>query len=458
MEISEVLAKTNSFFNTNSTKDIDFRIEQLHKLKKTIKKYEAQVKQALKDDLRKPEFEIYSTELGVVYSEIDFALKNIKKWARPERVRQPFFLYKSKGMIYKEPYGTALIIGPYNYPFQLLFTPLVGAISAGCCAVLKPSKNTPATARVIKAITDEAFRSDYIVCLVPQEHPNTELVNSPFDYIFFTGSIETARSVAEAAGRNLIPYTLELGGKSPTIVDDTANLEVAAKRIVWGKFLNLGQTCIAPDYIFVKKSVKQELIAELVKSIKFFYGPIAQESTDLGRIINDKEFERLHEIIVKESENIIHGGQTDRCGLYIEPTLLDIKSPESPSMQEEIFGPILPVMTWENIDEVIDFIRKRPKPLGLYVFSKNEEVVRKILESISFGGGCVNDTLNHLLSPKMPFGGIGLSGIGQYHGKYSFDTFSHQKAILFRNADFERNLTFPPYTKELMRWVKRIFR
>ncbi len=457
MNIQEILQNINKFYNTNVTKDVDFRIKQLKILKSAIKKYEPQIYKALKDDLRKPDFEIVTTEIGIVMQELDYAIRHVKRWAAPTRVSQPFFIPKSKGRIMKDPYGVVLIIGPFNYPFQLLLAPLIGAIAAGNCAVVKPTKNTPATAKVIHKMLEETFRPDYIKPLEASEYPSSELVSAEFDYIFFTGSTEIGKEVAVAASKNLVPFTLELGGKSPTIVDKTANLEIAAKRIAWGKFLNSGQTCIAPDYIFVEEEIKDKLIEELQKAIRLFFGTVVQESPDFGRIINTKEFHRLKNIVEREMPNIITGGQTDECGLYIEPTLVNATD-ASPTMQEEVFGPILPILTYKNIDDVIDFIRKRSKPLGLYVFSEDEELVQLVLTSLSFGGGCVNDTINHLLSSKMPFGGVGLSGIGQYHGKYTFDTFTHEKSILYRDGNIEPGLIFPPYNEKVTNMVKRLFK
>lgn len=457
MMIEEILKNIKEFYYTNKTRDLSFRIEQLKKLRSAFTKYEPEIVQALRDDLRKPDFEIYTTEVGFVLQEIDFAIRHLKKWAMPERVSIPIYLQPAKGYILKEPYGAALIIGPFNYPFQLTFAPLVGAIAAGNCAVVKASKKTPNSAKVICKIIAEAFSPDYIKCLLPEEISSSELVSADFDYIFFTGSTKTGRAVAEAAGRNLTPYTLELGGKSPAIVDKTANIELAAKKIALGKFLNCGQTCIAPDFVLVDADIKEKLVHEIIKSIKNFFGVIPQESKDFGRVVNEEAFFRLKDLIAKESENIIYGGQSDECGLYIEPTLLDIKTFDTPVMEDEIFGPILPILAYNDIDEVIKILRKRPKPLALYVFTKDKDLEKKIIKDIPYGGGCVNDTINHIIPPTMPFGGIGASGIGQYHGKYSFFTFTHLKSVFVKNSEVELGIMYPPYNFETTKKVRQFF-
>lgn len=456
--IEEILKNIKEFYYTNQTKDLDFRIEQLKKLRDSFKKYEPEIVQALKDDLRKPEFEIYTTEFGFVLQEIDFAIRHLKKWARPEKAGLPIFLKPAKGCIMKEPYGVALIIVPFNYPMQLAFAPLIGAIAAGNCAVVKASKRTPASAKVICKIIADAFNPNYIKCLLPTEISSDELVNSEFDYIFFTGSTETGRQVAQTAAKKLIPYTLELGGKSPVIVDKTANIELAAKKITWAKFLNCGQTCIAPDYVIAHYDVKDKLVHEIIKSIKAFFGVIPQESKDYGRIIDEKSFFKLRDLITKENDNIIFGGQSDECGLYIEPTILDIKSFSSPIMEDEIFGPILPILAYSDIDEVIKVLREKPKPLGLYVFTKDNDFEKKIIKNLSFGGGAVNDVMTQNIAPTMPFGGVGSSGVGQYHGKYSFDTFTHLKSVLIKHSEMELNIMYPPYNFETTKKVRKFFK
>lgn len=457
MMIDDIAANLKEFFNTNRTKDVNFRIKQLKNLRDSIKHYEPEIVQALRDDLRKSDFEIYTTEIGFVLKELDYTIKHLKKWAKTERVSTPVYLKPSNAYIVKEPYGVALIIVPFNYPFQLAFVPLIGAVAAGNCAVVKPSKRTSRCAEVICRIIAQTFSDNYVKCILPTEMASSELLSGDFDYMFFTGSTQTGKLVAEAAAKKLIPYTLELGGKSPVIVDKNANLEQAARKIAWGKFLNSGQTCIAPDFVLVHEDVKQELVNNLISSIKAFYGVFAQESKDYGRIIDTDAFRRLQELIGKEAENIIYGGDTDECGLYIEPTLLNVDSYEAPSMQEEIFGPVLPIMTYINVDSVIDTLRNKPKPLALYVFSKDKEFYWKIIKSLSFGGGAVNDTIQHTTNVEMPFGGIGYSGVGRYHGKYTFDAFTHLKSILVRNPEIDMNIMYPPYSFETVKRVRKFF-
>lgn len=457
MMIDDIAANLKEFFNTNRTKDVSFRIKQLKNLKDSIKHYEPEIVQALRDDLRKSDFEIYTTEIGFVLKELDYTIKYLKKWAKTERVSTPVYLKPSNAYVVKEPYGVALIIVPFNYPFQLAFVPLIGAVAAGNCAVVKPSKRTPRCTEVICRIIAQTFSDNYVKCILPTEMSSSELLSGDFDYMFFTGSTQTGKLVAEAAAKKLIPYTLELGGKSPVIVDKNANLEQAARKIAWGKFLNSGQTCIAPDFVLVHEDVKQELVNNLISSIKSFYGVFAQESKDYGRIIDTDAFRRLEELIAQEAQNIIYGGETDECGLYIEPTLLSVDAYDCPSMQEEIFGPVLPIMTYINIDSVIDTLRNKPKPLALYVFSKDKEFYWKVIKSLSFGGGAVNDTIQHTTNVEMPFGGIGYSGVGRYHGKYTFDAFTHLKSILVRNPEIDMNIMYPPYSFDTVKKVRKFF-
>ncbi len=455
--IDDITSNLKEFFNTNRTKDVNFRLKQLKAFKETIKHFEPEIVQALKNDLRKSDFEIYTSEIGIILKEIDYAIKHLKKWSKSERVSTPVYLKPSSGYIIKEPYGIVLIIVPFNYPFQLCFVPLIGAIAAGNCAVVKPSKRTPECANVMRKIIEKTFSENYVKCIMPAEISSSEVLEGNFDYIFFTGSPQTGKTVAKTAASKLIPYTLELGGKSPVIIEKSANLEQAARKIVWGKFLNAGQTCIAPDYVLVPENLKQQLIEYLIQAIKYFYGVFPQECKDYGRIIDTDAFRRLKEIIQNEAKNIIYGGDSHECGLYIEPTLISVQSFENPSMREEIFGPILPILTYSDIDDVIFKLRELPKPLALYVFSKDKEVYWKVIKSLSFGGGAVNDTIQHISCIDMPFGGVGYSGIGKYHGKYTFDTFTHLKSILVRNPDVDMNIMYPPYSEDTVRSIKKIF-
>jgi aldehyde dehydrogenase (NAD+) len=444
-QVLDILKEHKDYFTTGETKNLDFRIASLKRLKSNIKKYEKEILIALYKDLGKSEFEAYSTEVGFVLDSISNFIKNLKTWAKVKKVKTPIHQYPSKCYIMYEPYGTVLIIGPFNYPFQLLIEPLIGAIAAGNCAILKPSESTPTISSLTKKIIEETFDKKYIRVIEGEKETTSVLINSPFDYIFFTGSVAVGRIVMEAAAKNLVPVTLELGGKSPTIVDNTANLDIAAKRILWGKLVNCGQTCIAPDYLLVHKSIKDLLIEKLKSTIIDFYGSDASKSKDYGRIVNTRQFNRLASIIEKDKAKIIYGGNVSKSTLYIEPTLINNASSQDASMEDEIFGPILPILEYEDINEAIAIINVRPKPLALYLFTENKIIENTVLSSVSFGGGCINDTISHVVSAAMPFGGVGNSGIGAYHGRESFHTFSHRKSILKKSTVINLKLIFPPY-------------
>ena len=350
-----------------------------------------------------------------------------------------------------------LIIGPFNYPVQLVFEPLIGAIAAGNTAIVKPSELTPHVAIVIKDIIEDTFDEAYVSVVEGGIEETQALLSLPFDYMFFTGSEKVGKIVYEAAARKLIPVTLELGGKSPVIVDDTANIKVASERISFGKFTNAGQTCVAPDYILVQRKVKNDLIKALKKTITEFYGENIEKSPDFGRIVNQKHFNRLNDLIQIHKDNVVFGGNSSKEDLYIEPTLLDNITNDNKIMKEEIFGPILPIITYDNFDEVLEIIQSKSKPLSLYLFSEDENMTHRVVEELSFGGGAINDTLMHLANPNLPFGGVGSSGIGQYHGKYSFDTFSHMKSYTFKSTRLESSLFFPPY-KGKFKYIKTFFK
>jgi len=456
-EMDRLLLKQREFFHTATTLDVDFRIKQLKLLKSLIKENEERFIAALKEDLGKSEFEAYTTEIGFLYDSISNIIKRLPKWAKREKVSTPITLFASKSYIYKEPYGSVLIIGPFNYPFQLVFEPLAGAIAAGNCAVLKPSENAPSVSVLIAEIIGNNFPSNYISVVEGGINETSVLINAKFDYIFFTGSNRVGRIVMEAAGRNLVPVTLELGGKSPCIIDETANLKLAAKRIVWGKLVNAGQTCIAPDYFYVHKNVLSKFIPLLKAAIEDFYGKDIKESKDYGRIINEGHTRRLADIIEEDREKIVFGGEYNITEKYISPTIFSGVDFEAASMQEELFGPLIPIMEYESLGNVIDEINSRPKPLALYVFSENRNVIDNLLKRVSFGGGCVNDTISHVASSNLPFGGVGNSGIGSYHGKYSFDTFSHTKSILEKPTWLEHGLVFPPY-KSKVKLIRRLLK
>lgn len=448
-QLDIMLEEHNAFYYSGITRTAKFRIEQLELLKHTIKKHEVEVIEALYKDLRKSEFEAYTTEIGLIYESISNMNKNLEEWMQPKQVKTPMALMPSKSQIISEPYGTVLIIAPFNYPFQLVMEPLIGAIAGGNCAMVKPSETTPHTTNVVKKIIAEAFHPHYIRVVEGEKEETSLLIHAPFDFIFFTGSVNVGKVVMEAASKRLTPIALELGGKSPAIVDHTANLDLAAKRIVWGKLVNAGQTCIAPDYLLVEESVKDKLIEKLQKAIQHFYGENVQESTDYGRIVNANHFKRLQKMIVQEQEQIIFGGRSDKEDLYIEPTILDGVNFSSPSMQEEIFGPILPVITYKELPNIIRQIRKFPKPLAAYMFSEHEGAQKYFLEELSFGGGCINDTIMHAGSAHLPFGGVGNSGMGAYHGQASFELFTHQKSIVKKSTTIPINVAFPPYKNKI---------
>lgn len=455
--IEQKFYDSKAFFNTQQTKDISFRKDQLKKLSKAIKSYESDILEALYTDLGKNKVEAYATEIGITLKSIKNARKELKNWTKTKNVDTPLYLFPTKSYIKKEPYGTVLIIAPFNYPLQLVFEPLIGAIAAGNTAIIKPSELTPNVARVIKRLINETFDANYIEVIEGGIEETQTLIHLPFDYVFFTGSENVGKIVYQAASENLVPVTLEMGGKSPVIVDETANIKVASERICFGKFTNAGQTCVAPDYILVHESVKDDLITALSKTLREFYGQNIQQSPDYGRIVNLKHYHRLTSLLNSAQMNIVFGGHSDEDERYIEPTLLDHVTSDSAIMQEEIFGPILPILTYQSLDEAIAFIHQRPKPLSLYLFSEDENATQRVINELSFGGGAINDTLMHLANPKLPFGGVGASGMGRYHGKYSFDTFTHEKSYIFKSTRLESGVHLPPY-KGKFKYIKAFFK
>ncbi|MCG7799033.1 aldehyde dehydrogenase [Staphylococcus epidermidis] len=455
--IRDKFNNSKAFFNTHKTKNLKFRKQQLKLLSKNIKNHENKLLDALYKDLGKSKVEAYATEIGMLLKSIILMRKELKNWSKTKQTDTPLYLFPTKSYIKKEPYGTVLIIGPFNYPVQLVFEPLIGAIAAGNTAIVKPSELTPHVAIVIRDIIEDTFDETYVSVVEGGIEETQTLLSLPFDYIFFTGSEKVGKIVYEAAARKLIPVTLELGGKSPVIVDDTANIKVASERISFGKFTNAGQTCVAPDYILVQRKVKNDLIKALKKTITEFYGENIEKSPDFGRIVNQKHFNRLNDLLQIHKDNVVFGGNSSKEDLYIEPTLLDNITNDNKIMKEEIFGPILPIITYDNFDEVLEIIQSKSKPLSLYLFSEDENMTHRVLEELSFGGGAINDTLMHLANPNLPFGGIGSSGIGQYHGKYSFDTFSHMKSYTFKSTRLESSLFFPPY-KGKFKYIKTFFK
>ena len=427
--------------------NINFRKETLIKLLNTVIIHENEIIQALHDDFKKPAFESVLTETSQVVLELKHVIKNMKKWAKPRRVFPSLLNFPSKDYIYKEPYGKVLIIAPWNYPFQLALCPLISAVAAGNQVVVKPSELTPKTSEIIVKIIHKVFDKNHVEVVEGGIEVSQKLLSERWDYIFFTGSVAVGKIVAQAAAENLTPVTLELGGKNPCIIDETANLKLAAKRIVWGKFVNAGQTCIAPDYILVQKNMKKHFVNFLKEEITKAYGENPEKSPDFARIINAKNWQRLVALI--EPEKVVFGGESNPKDNYISPTLVEETSLDSPIMQEEIFGPILPILTYKKESEIAAVISRFEKPLALYVFSENPSFQKRIIQNYSFGGGCVNDTIIHFANKRLPFGGVGHSGIGAYHGNLSFDTFSHQKSIVKKANWLDLPLRYAPYQDKL---------
>jgi aldehyde dehydrogenase (NAD+) len=449
------LKKMREFFDSGYTKSYDFRIEQLKKLKRMIKNNEKEISKALYLDLHKPEFEAYTSEIGVIYAEINEAVKGLKGWMKPKKAATPLVLQPSTSVIYKEPLGLILIIGPWNYPFQLLLAPLVGAIAAGNCAIIKPSDQTINVSNLMVELIGETFENNYVsVVQGPGATIGAMLLERiKFDHIFFTGSSGVGKKIAEIAARSLTPVTLELGGKSPVIVDRDANIKVTAKRLVWAKFFNSGQTCVCPDYLLVHEEIKDVLIEKMKDSIRSYFGEDPSQSESYGRIVNSKRVEALKKLM--NSGRIICGGRIDDEMKYIEPTLIDNVTLEDPIMQEEIFGPLLPILAFSSLGEVVKIIRKNRYPLALYLFTECKATENFIIENVEFGGGCINNGMVHLINSELPFGGVGNSGMGQYHGKYSFDTFSHIKSIVKTRSFLDPNIRYAPYTASKLNIVKR---
>ncbi|WP_016951420.1 aldehyde dehydrogenase family protein [Anabaena sp. PCC 7108] len=446
-KVTEILNKQRIFFKTGQTKNVAFRIAQLKILKQAIIENKQAIIQALTADLRKPEFETYASEIGVI-KEVDYGIKNITNWTKPKKAEIPLELLPYSAKIQPEPLGVVLIIGPWNYPFQLIISPLVGAIASGNCAIIKPSEIAPHTSQFLAEMIGKYFEKNYIAVIEGGVEISQQLLAEKFDHIFFTGGTAVGKIVMTAAAKNLTPVTLELGGKSPCIVDTEMNIEHTIKRIIWGKFINAGQTCIAPDYLLVDQRIKQDLLSGLQKCLKEFYGDNPANSPNYARIIHQKQFARLVNFL--KCGEIIVGGETDPEQLYIAPTIIDHVSLEDSVMQEEIFGPILPIIAYTDIDEAIDLINSRPKPLALYLFSQNQNLQKRVLQETSSGGVCINDTVMQFGISSLPFGGVGDSGIGSYHGKASFDTFSHYKSVLRNSFWLDLNWRYAPYKGKLL--------
>jgi aldehyde dehydrogenase (NAD+) len=444
MNIPQIVQTQRQFFNTGETKELKFRQDQLKLLAKITEDNDRRILDALKADMQKPEIEAYGSEILIILAEIKYVLKHLKAWVKPQKVPTPLSQFIASSYIYAEPVGVVLVISPWNYPFQLAIVPIIGAIAAGNCAVIKPSEYAPHTSALLAELISKHFDPKFLTVVEGEVEASQALLAEKFDHIFFTGGTEVGKIVMGAAAKHLTPVTLELGGKSPAIIDADCDLDLAAKRMIWGKFYNAGQTCIAPDYLLVQESVKSVVMAKIKHYIQEFYGDEPQKSPDYARIINDRQFDRLVSLLENQTQIII-GGQSDRPNRYIAPTVIEINDSNSKIMEEEIFGPILPVLAYRDLNEAIALINSKPRPLALYFFSKNHQNQDRIIKEISFGGGCINDTIMHLSTPELPFGGIGNSGIGSYHGKASFDTFSHRKSILKKSFLFDLKWRYPPY-------------
>ncbi len=452
-DLQRIVDNQREYFLTGQTRPLDFRLQALIKLRTAIRERTEEILAALHQDLRKPAQEAYASDIATVLSEIDYTVKRLPRWSRTKRLCTPLALAPAASKVIYEPYGVCLVIAPWNYPFGTCLHPLVHALAAGNCAVLKPSRFAPATSAIIADIIRSIFPQEYCTALHGEGESSREVLRQRFDFICFTGSPEVGKIVMEAAARHLTPVLLELGGKSPCIVDRDIDMETTARRIVWAKFFNAGQTCVAPDYLLVPEDGKALLLDELAQTVRRFYGQDPQVSPDYARIINERHFDRLTGLL--DSGQTVCGGRHDRNDLYIEPVILDNVAWESPIMGEEIFGPILPVLTYKSIGEVIDRLKRMEKPLALYAFSRNRKWAERIMTEISFGGGCVNAGLMQFVNKNLPFGGVGNSGMGCYHGHYGFEAFSHRKGILDKRLRPDLSLLYPPYGNNL-KWLKRL--
>lgn len=444
-EIKQIVEAQRRFFHSNATLSIKYRLNALRRLKASILKHETEINEALKSDLGKSSFESYMCETGLVLSELSYMIKNTPKFSKEKRVHTPMAQFHSRSFKKPSPYGVTLIMSPWNYPFMLTIEPLVDAIAAGNTAVLKPSAYSPATTCVICDIVRECFAPEYVTVVTGGRTENTWLLKEHFDYIFFTGSPVVGKEVMRHASEYLTPVTLELGGKSPCIVEKTANLKLAARRIVFGKFLNCGQTCVAPDYIYVQDSIKDQLVKELIHETKRQFTDSPLNNNDYGKIVNEKHFNRISGLI--DNGKVVLGGASDADSLRIEPTIMDNVTFDDAVMQEEIFGPLMPILTFHSVEDAVNTVNAHMHPLALYIFTKNKKEARYVTSRCNYGGGCINDTIIHLATSNMGFGGFGESGMGSYHGKAGFDTFSHYKSIVDKKCWLDLPMRYQPYTK-----------
>lgn len=455
MNIDEILEKQKTFFNSGETLSVEFRVKMLKKLYKTIKKYEDEIKIALKADLGKSDYESFMCEIGLSLTEISFMIHNTKKFAKKKIVRTPLSQFASVSYKKNVPYGNVLIMSPWNYPFLLAVEPLADAIAAGNTAVIKPSAYSPNTSNIIEKLVNECFMPHYVAVVKGGRKENSELLNKKFDMVFFTGSQEVGKEVLRRCSEHLTPAVLELGGKSPCIIDSSAKVELAAKRVVFGKFLNCGQTCVAPDYILCHRAVKDDFIKEAVSQIKKQYGENPLKNSDYGRIVSEKHFDRIVNLI--DENKMVAGGKSDRDTLKIEPTVLDNVTFDDAVMGEEIFGPVMPVITFDEFEEIFEILKNGQKPLALYIFSETKKHIDETLSRVSFGGGCVNDVIIHLATSQMGFGGVGESGMGNYHGKAGFDAFSHTKSIVDKKTFIDLPMRYQPYKSAFYKKILKMF-
>lgn len=454
-EIASIVEKQKKYFNHGDTLSIKFRVYMLKNLKKAIKKYEKEIMEALRLDLGKSSYESYMCEVGLVLSELSYMIKHTKKFSKCRKVKTPLAQFSAKSYKKPSPYGNVLIMSPWNYPFLLTMDPVIDAISAGNTIVVKPSAYSPNTSDIIAKILRECFSPDYVAVVTGGRKENASLLEQKFDMVFFTGSQAVGREVLKHTAEHLTPAVLELGGKSPCIVDSTAKLKLTAKRIVFGKYLNCGQTCVAPDYIICDASIKDELVKEIIAQVKLQYSENPLENPNYGKIINEKHFDRLLGLI--DSEKVVLGGNSNRDTLQIEPTIMDNVTWDDAVMGEEIFGPIMPILTYEKLEDVIDMLSNKEKPLALYFFSEDKANIAEVTSRCLYGGGCINDTIIHLATSEMGFGGVGESGMGSYHGKDGFDTFSHYKSIVNKKTWMDLPMRYQPYKSKLYRKLLRMF-
>ena len=454
MNISEIVARQRAYFLTGATRPLAFRLEALRRLRAALLANEALINDALQQDLNKTAMESYMCETGMVLEELRCHIRHLPQWLRAQRVPTPLAQFHARSFRSPEPHGLTLILSPWNYPIQLCLSPLIGAISGGNCAVVKPSAYAPATSAAIAKLLGETFPPEYIAVVEGGREENCALLEERFDYIFFTGSVAVGKTVMAAAAKHLTPVTLELGGKSPVIVDQTADLKLAARRIAFGKVLNAGQTCVEPDYLLLHRSVKEAFIAQFRAALdEFFPGG---DMSSMPTIISEKHYRRVKGLL--DGQRALIGGETDDSRRFIAPTLLDETDPASPIMQEEIFGPVLPMVCFDALDEAIEFIRARPKPLALYLFTADRTAERRVLDSCAFGGGCINDTIIHLATTHMPFGGVGESGMGSYHGRQSFDTFTHWRSIVKKSTWLDLPMRYHPYSDKKLRLIRKFMK